>query len=153
MEAPVIIIYSLEHARAALAAARSRRASVILRSAPDLAFSAGPAYFTRLAERARAEFPDVRCRFVLDCGDDPGVALGALRSGVRELAFAGRPEVAAKLGDIARRRGARVQWERGRASGGPSTRTLDLLDARDPFKACLDWLAERSAAGRVRRAD
>lgn len=45
---------------------------------------------------------------VIDCGDDAGLVLAALRAGSRELLFTGPDGPAAKLADIAAQRGARL---------------------------------------------
>ena len=46
---------------------------------------------------------------VIDCGEDAGLVLAALRTGCRALLFAGPEETAARLDDIASQLGARVR--------------------------------------------
>ncbi len=58
---------------------------------------------------------------LLDCGDDAGAAQSALRVGVEAIVFAGHPDVAQRLADIARQRGSEVLRERPEAA-------LDLGD-------------------------
>ena len=38
---------------------------------------------------------------VIDCGDDAGLAMAALREGMRDVLFTGRADVAARLAGIA----------------------------------------------------
>jgi hypothetical protein len=44
----------------------------------------------------------------MDCGDDPGWALAALRTGFRTVVLAGHPRARMRVAAIARRMGARV---------------------------------------------
>jgi len=135
-----IIIHSLEHARAAVAAAADLGVSVTLASAPGAAGTVGPMWFAEVVARAAAEHPAVRVSAVLDCGESPGHILAALRQGIGRVRFTGRAPVAIKLAAIARRQGAEVV--RGRLN------TCDLLDIGDPHEACRRWLARRRAAER-----
>jgi hypothetical protein len=48
---------------------------------------------------------------IVDCGDDAGLALAALRQGSRDLLFTGGEQVAAKLASIAGELGGRVRRE------------------------------------------
>ncbi len=45
---------------------------------------------------------------MLDCGADAGAAMGALRSGWKRLAFAGRADLRKKLADMATQLGAEL---------------------------------------------
>ena len=65
---------------------------------------------------------------VIDCGDDAGLAMAALRTGSRDLLFTGPPGVATKLADMAAQLGGRVRQE----LGGP---VVDLLPEDDPADA------------------
>ena len=50
---------------------------------------------------------------VIDCGDDPGLAMAALRAGCRDLLFTGPEAVAVKLEGMAaqlRMRGFGARW-------------------------------------------
>ena len=75
----------------------------------------------------------------LDCGDQPGAALAAIRAGVEGVIFTGRNDVADRLADIARQHGVRFVIERPAAG----------LDLRDDFFAleaeskqrCADFFA------------
>jgi hypothetical protein len=104
-----ITIASIEDARAALREARATGSAVTLASLPAAGCSTGPGWFAALVDILRSEFPEVAFDAVLDCADEPGAALGALRAGVKRVRFAGRPEAAARLADIARQRGAAIE--------------------------------------------
>jgi hypothetical protein len=66
-----ITIHGAADARAALAAAASCGAAVTLISAPSAAGYAGPGWFRALQDLVSGEFPQVRQRWILDCGDAP----------------------------------------------------------------------------------
>jgi fructose/tagatose bisphosphate aldolase len=136
--APVIIIHSLEHARAALAAATTLAVPVTLASAPGAGGYAGPAWFAALVETARAEFPGGAVSALLDCGEEPGTVLAAFRHGIRLVRFAGSATAAARLLDIAGPLGAVIE----RGEIGPA---LDLLDCGDPEAACRAHLSGNAA--------
>lgn len=133
MPPAAFIVHSLDHARAALTAARAAAAPVLLVSAPGAAGYAGCGYFEAMIRRAMTEQPGVAATALLDCGEEPGLVLGAIRHGLKAVRFAGPDEVFAKLADIARQAGAVVV-----ASTPPA---LDLLGLPDPERACRDWLA------------
>jgi hypothetical protein len=129
----IVIIHSLDHARAALTAAAVMGVPVTLASAPGAAATVGPQWFTEVVAQATAGQPDARVSAILDCGDAPGHVLAALRQGIKRVRFTGRAAVAGKLAVIAKRQGAELI--RGRL------KALDLLDLPDPAAACHRWLA------------
>ncbi len=133
MEAATVIVHHLEHARAALAAAAETDVPIVLRSAPGAAATVGAGFFAALVEAARAEFPDVPVKAVLDCGGDVGLALGALRVGIQAIRVETSGETRTRLADIADQCDAELD-----ESSGP---VLDLLDVADPAAACRAWLA------------
>lgn len=140
MTAPTIIIHSLDHARAALAAARDVGRCVILESPAEGAASMGAGVFREMVTAAREAVPEAESLVVLDCGVDPGRALNALRLGVEGIRLGASEDVLARVGDIAAQCGAVLfSGERGEA--------LDLLNCDDLDAACHDWL---SAAGKDR---
>lgn len=109
---PAVIVHSLAHAVAALDAAAAAGRDVLLLSAPDAGISAGAGWWTALVAAARAAVPAARFSAVLDCGDEPGAAMAAIRAGAETIVFTGRPDVAARLADIASERGCRLLAER-----------------------------------------
>ena len=131
--ARAVVIHSLAHAKAALAAAAAEGVAVELWSAEGAAAYAGAGWFKAVLEAARREVPGARFTAVLDCADLPGYALGAFRIGIEAVCFRGAAKIAAKLADIAAQEGRRCLRRRPR-------RALDLGHAADPLAACQAWL-------------
>jgi hypothetical protein len=95
---------SLAEARALLAAGATR-----LDSFPGAGVSAGPGWFQAIVAALAEEFPERRFDAALDCGDEPGAVLAALRHGVRRVRFSGDPGAARRLAEIAEQLGAAVE--------------------------------------------
>jgi hypothetical protein len=125
---PRIIVHSLGHATAALEAASALHRPVTLASAPGAGCYMGPRWFLALVAAARAACPAADADCVLDCADEPGTVLGALRAGAKRVRFTGRADVRAKLADIARASGATIEHE-------DVVPALDLLAEADPLAA------------------
>lgn len=134
----MVVIHCLAHAVAALEAAEQAGASITLLSPPSFAAYGGAGFFNAIVSRARAKVPAAKFEAILDCGEAPGLTLGALRSGAKAVRFDGRPAVRKKIAEIAAAHGARLLAIRPRA--------LDLLDSADPHTACLAWLRGRVRA-------
>jgi hypothetical protein len=98
------VVHHLEQARAALAAAAEAGCAIELRSAPGAAGYAGVGYLQALGEQAGQEL-------VIDCGDDAGLVMAALRTGCRRLVFSGSEEIGRRLGDMAEELGAELVAE------------------------------------------
>ncbi|MBP2310855.1 hypothetical protein [Azospirillum soli] len=128
-----IRIHGLTEARAACAAAAELGVPVLLVSAPAASAHAGALWFRDVVARAAAGFPNVAVTAVLDCADRAGDAQGALSAGVTTVLFTGRAEVAERLADIARARGATLLTGLAPA--------LELRGARDPDVVCREWLS------------
>lgn len=96
-----VAIHDLAQGRAVLAAAAALGLSVELVSAPGLARFAGPGFCVAL-ERLLGR------PLLIDCADEPGTALAALRAGARRVLVRGVPGVEGALSDIARRLGAEL---------------------------------------------
>jgi delta 1-pyrroline-5-carboxylate dehydrogenase len=133
---PVILIYSLAQATAALSAAAEAGCAIALASAPDAGGYAGPGWFGSVVAAARQAVPGARFAAILDCGDNVGAALGAIRAEVEGVIFTGRPDVAGRLADIARQHGVRFETDR------PAI-ALDLVDE---FFASKEQVERRCAA-------
>jgi acyl-CoA reductase-like NAD-dependent aldehyde dehydrogenase len=103
-QTPQVVVHDLEQARAALAAAAGCGRVLQLRSAPDAAAYAGIGYLQALGAAAGHEL-------LIDCGDDAGLVMAALRSGCRKLVFTGSRASAAKLADMAAEVGAALCHE------------------------------------------
>ena len=134
-----IIVHSLDHARAALAAAAALGVPVTLASAEGAGGYAGPLWFKALIEMAMSEQPGMAADSVLDCADEAGTALAALRAGIKRVRFTGRDDVRQRLAAIAAQLGAEIE-------SGARPAALDLLDARDPARACRAYLAGNEAS-------
>jgi fructose/tagatose bisphosphate aldolase len=125
-----IIIHSLDHARAALAAAATLKVPVTLASAPGAAMQAGPAWFKAVIDEARAAHRDVAVTPILDCGDEAGAVMAALRTGLTQFRFHGADAVRDKLAAM------------GGAFVTPAESVLDLLDQREPEAVCRAFLGQ-----------
>ena len=140
-----IIVHGLKDAQAAVAAAADLGVPVTLRSAPGAARTLGAAVFREMIQEAQRPHPGVAVTAVFDCGDDPGLALGALRHGLKVIRVSVSGEVLERISDIAAQSGARLE-EDGQDSGGGASAAgepvLDLLDADDPEAAVRSWLTE-----------
>jgi hypothetical protein len=104
--------------------ARSRGAGATLVTAPESAGFAGVGFW-RAVEQALGH------PVVVDCGEDAGLAMAALREGSRDLLFTGPEAVAAKLASMAGQLGGRVR----RGLDGP---VLELLAEDDPARRLAD---------------
>lgn len=136
-----ITVHNLDHMRSALAAAAEAGVAVTLVSAPAAAAYLGAAVFREMAEAAARAVPGAASIAVLDCGDDPGLALNALRHGVKHIRVDVPRDVRRRIADIAARCGAELD------GGGEAD--LDLADAHDPAVACRRLLASRAAERRA----
>jgi delta 1-pyrroline-5-carboxylate dehydrogenase len=80
----------------------------VLASAAEAGLYAGPGWWRELVAAARAAVPAAQFSALLDCGDQPGAALAAIRTHVEAVVFTGRADLAWRLADIARRHGVRL---------------------------------------------
>ena len=133
MTGRTIIVHSLDHARAALAAADGLGAAVTLRSAPGAAAYLGATVFRDMVADAALAFPGVPLTAVLDCGKDPGLALNALRHGIKALRLDTAWDVRRRVADIAAQTDAVLDEDSGPA--------LDLCAVANPEAASRAWLA------------
>jgi hypothetical protein len=132
---PVIIIHSLAQAIAALRAALKAGRPAVLASAPGAGSYVGPGWFGALGAAAREAVPDARFSTLLDCSDDVGAALAAIRSEIEGVVFTGRADVARRLADMARQHGVQFATDRPAAA----------LDLGDDFFAASEILERRCA--------
>ena len=135
-----IIVHSLKDAQAAVAVAAELGVPVTLRSAPGAARYLGAAVFREMIAEASRKHPDLAMTSVFDCGDDPGLALGALRDGLKVIRLSVSGDTLDRIADIAAETGARLEAA---GEGGEKEGTaLDLLDLDDPETALRTWLTE-----------
>ena len=85
-----------------------------------------------MLRQAAERYPDARFTAYLDCADEAGTVLRALRAGVSHIRFTGPRELLSRLHDIARQLDAEITDE--------DFARFDLLDQPDPFAACRVWL-------------
>lgn len=69
----------------------------------------GAGYIKAMLEQAREAYPDKHIILWADCGDDPGLVMGALREGLKHLVVDVVDEVFAKLEDIAKQYDAQLR--------------------------------------------
>lgn len=134
--APAIAIHELAHAIAALEAARRHRQPVMLVSAPGAVRSGGAGWWRELIAQARAQVPDADAASVLDCADEPGMALAAIREGVEAVALDGDTDTLRRVGDIARQSGVALH--------APAPADLDLARSENPAGDCENLLETRA---------
>ena len=104
----VVLVLDWRQAKAVLDAARSTGQALTLVTPRAAAETYGAGYLGALQDRIDIEFPDIAFTLIVDCGDTSGYAMACLRAGVRAISMQGPPEVATKIADIARQKGAAV---------------------------------------------
>jgi hypothetical protein len=132
---PAVTVHGLAQARAALAAAGPQ--GVLLLSALGAGGFAGPGWFHALVAQAAAAHPGVPHAAALDCADQAGSALAALRAGLRLVVLDGACPAFAAVAAAAAQTGARLLPAR------PASLDLGTLDLRRRAdRARIDaWLA------------
>ncbi len=110
----VAVVRDLGEAKAALAAAAARRTPVSLHSPEGFAASGGALYFRAIVAAAARAVPTARYDAVIDCGDEPGRALAALRMGFKTIRLGGRASARRRVVEIAQKLGAAVLVRRPR---------------------------------------
>jgi hypothetical protein len=131
-----VIAHSLAQALAAAEAASEASVGLELLSAPGCGHAAGTGWFRALGDLVVEKYPGLPVKMTLDCADDAGIALGALRSGLKSIVFTGKLSAATRLDDIAVRSGAVIHRQRPDA--------VDLIATRDPKAACIRWFSSPS---------
>jgi hypothetical protein len=124
-----VIVHDLVQGRAALAVAAGHGVDLQLRSAGGAAAYAGVGLILALGEALGHEL-------LIDCGDDPGLVMAALRTGCRKLVFSGRQDVFEKLLDMAEASAAELVFE-----AGPPADCLTLAPDEDAAARLGTWLA------------
>ena len=114
------------------AAARAGRA-VVITSPPGAGSYVGPGWFREVVAAARETVSGSRFSTLLDCGDDVGAALAAMRSDVEGIVFNGRADVARRLADIASQHRVRFL----------TARPAPALDLGDDFFASPEVIEQR----------
>ena len=104
-----VIFQDLNSALAALTEAEATGERIILESPPYAAQQMGAAVFLSIVDKASSQHPKAYGGAILDSGDEPGLALNALRLGVKRLRVALPAETFVKLAEIAEKFEARVE--------------------------------------------
>jgi hypothetical protein len=130
---PTIIVHSLDHALAAAAEAAAVDCALTIRSAPGAAGSVGIGWFAAVIDIVRTRCPTARLHFVLDCADEAGTALAAMRCGIDVIRFSGSSDAADRL------IGNGLTLDRDPTPG------LDLIGVTNPALCCRNFLAEFAA--------
>jgi hypothetical protein len=133
MEGRPIIVHSLAEARAAISVAAELGVPVTLASAPEAAGYLGALWFRELIAMASEERPEAQVDAILDCGDQPGHVMSALRQGLKRVRFTGAKSTAATLGSLASQFDAEI------VTG--ALRAHDLVGQAEPETACRRWLS------------
>lgn len=95
------IVETLEQAVAVLKAASESGSEITLQTTPDAIFYAGSLYLLNMFNQAQSAYPDVKATFVLDCGDAAAEVITAIQVGHKNIKSSAKPEIMAKLKDIA----------------------------------------------------
>ena len=100
-----ILVRDWKQTEEVLKAARENGTAPVLVTPDNAASFYGAGYLGALQDKARAEFPDVAFKLIVDCGDAPGHALACLRAGVKTISMEPFND---KVADIARQMGAEL---------------------------------------------
>lgn len=141
---PAFIVHDLAQARIVFAAAAVARVPVRIESAPGAAGYAGAGWWAAMIAAARHEYPEVEAVCVLDCGEEPGRALGAIRQGVEAIRCRARPRAQARLKALAEAAG--VIFVTGKMGS-----ILDLATVAEPNAAVAARLGPRTVKKAPRR--
>jgi hypothetical protein len=109
-----VVVRDLADAKAALAAAAAQGTRVTLLSPEGFAATGGALYFRAIVEAAARAVPAARFEAVLDCGNEPGRALAALRMGFKTVVLGGNAHARRRVAAIAAKLGATVMSRRPR---------------------------------------
>ncbi len=129
-----IIVHHLDHAISALKVVETLQLSVDIASPPAAIQYAGANYFHHIFCIAQRTHPQVKMRWILDCGDNAGFAMSALRHGVKCIRFTGPVEIFEKLAEMAAQLQATI-------INTYPPQVLDLLNESNVEKICSDWLS------------
>jgi len=129
-----IVVHEIGHALAALAAARPHNRPLVILSATGAVRSAGAGWWRELVAQARGSVPDQDAEWILDCGDEPGMALAALREGVTTIGLDADEPIWSRVAQIASLCDASVlRVDR--------TGALDLAGSNNPQRDCNLYLS------------
>ena len=130
---PQIIVHDLDEAVAALIASSDMDIAVTLVSPKGAASYAGPGWFRALICLAKEKVPDSQFDSILDCSEDSGQALAALRVGVKAINYKVSEKKVLKVRDIAHQTGTELLEI-------DYSQALDLSLHDNKSSASRDWL-------------
>lgn len=113
-----VIIHDLPQARAAIDAAAAAQVRVELRSPPGGATTLGPGVFKAMDIALNRDGTAPDTPLILDCGNDAGLAMAAIRHGCRHIGIDAAETITAKLRGLAASADVCVH--------GPAAQVLDL---------------------------
>ncbi len=108
MDAPAVIVHSLGQAVAVLNDIPEGDGGVLLLSPPDASSYMGASVFKAMVDQAHEAMPDSAFVAALDCGDDAGHALTAIREGIRAIVLSDSCPAYARVIEIAKENGVNV---------------------------------------------
>jgi hypothetical protein len=126
-----VIIHDIVDARVVCSAAIGFGNQVTMWTASGALFYLGPAWIIEIWRHVRREFPELIINTVIDCGNDPGNALSAIRSGAEGVALNAKPSVKKKIRQIASARNVMI-WK-------CPNRILDLGKCSNKEACCKEW--------------
>ena len=92
-----------------------------------------------IVEQAKAKYKRASVRAIFDCGEDVGMALRALRHGVKLIRIKASRETLKKISTIATKLQAQIDLPQSTLSEGTLC-SLNLLDLDDAEGAIKNWL-------------
>lgn len=129
-----IVVHEFGQAVAALSAAQAHNRPITILSARGAVRAAGAGWWRELVAQATASIPGQAAEWVLDCGDEPGMALAALREGVQKIALDAGEPIWSRVAQIATQCDASVvRVDRAGA--------LDLAGSNNPQRDCDLYLS------------
>jgi hypothetical protein len=135
---PAIIVHSAAQALAAAGAAAALGKPLTLRSADGAGATVGVGWFVGLGSLLAERHPGLDLTLVLDCADEAGTALGALRRGVKAIRVSVPATTRERLAAIAETYGARLD-----ADERPALDLVhDLVEQADVVARCREWLKD-----------
>ena len=108
-ETPIFVVHDRDQALRVAHASQISGVAVQLFSAKAAASSLGPETFQAIINEARHRYPSARIECFLDCAEDAGLALAALRRCTSHISVTLPPQAQKKITEIARQRGAHVR--------------------------------------------
>lgn len=127
-----IVIHSLDDAKVALQIASELGTSIALISGAAPSNFGGVGWFKAVVDEASKTYPNVSMTAILDCRDNAGDVMEALRAGIKHVCFTGSVETTAKLQSMANKMHGKIH------SG--FTAALDLRNTQSPTATCRKWL-------------